>query len=66
MIVRARSLYAAVFAYHHEQICGHQRHFPKLEHATEIEVEIGGRMLRTTFGAAMDWGNREAARWLRR
>ena len=68
MEVEADSLFAAVFAYNSNQICGagNLRSFPKLTKDTEIEVESDGRVLRTTFRAAMAWANRKAERENRR
>lgn len=60
MTVEAESLYAAVFAYNHQQICGQHRHFPKLQRDTAIEVRApDGRTFRTTYGNALDWANRQ-------
>lgn len=68
MIVRAGSMYRAVFAYDCEQIAGRHRDkgFPKLTPESEIEVRApDGRVLRTTFARAMAWGNAKAEGRLR-
>ena len=60
LTVRTGSLYAAVFAYNADVVCGHNRHFPRLERDTEIEVRLrDGRVFHTTFGKALDWANRK-------
>jgi hypothetical protein len=59
LTLRATSLYAAVFAYNAERVCGHHRDYPKLEQDTEIEVRLSdGRVFQTTFARACEWANR--------
>jgi hypothetical protein len=59
LTVRVGSLYAAVFGYSAEQICGRHRDYPKLNRDTDIEARLpDGRVFKTTFGRASEWANR--------
>jgi hypothetical protein len=65
MLVRARSLFGAIFAYSSKQCCGvaNERRYPKLEGETVCEVEApDGRVFHRTYRQAMNWANRKAER----
>jgi hypothetical protein len=68
--VQARSLCMAAIKYNAAQICGHSRHYPRLQPDTVLSVLTAGesepRLI--TWKQVLDWANRkteaDSRRWL--